>query len=103
MRQRIAAAAPALPEPVVAKLLDMEAGELDLLLQYPAAAAAQVRAARWLSCLHVYEGRHVTIGRLELLWLHPDVIASHGVPSVACQCWLGISVLCLATSRLRIC
>ena len=45
MRQRIAAAAPALPEPVVAKLLEMEAGELDLLLQYPAAAAAQVCSA----------------------------------------------------------
>lgn len=42
MRQRLAAAAPALPEPVVLKLLDMEAGELDLLLQYPAAAATQV-------------------------------------------------------------
>jgi glutamate/tyrosine decarboxylase-like PLP-dependent enzyme len=51
MRQRIAAAAPALPEPVVAKLLDMEAGELDLLLQYPAAAAAQVRAVQLLSWL----------------------------------------------------
>ena len=53
MRQRIAAAAAALPEPVVAKLLDMEAGELDLLLQYPAAAAAQVCsvAAGMLLCL----------------------------------------------------
>lgn len=43
MRQRLAAAAPLrLPEAVVAKLLEMDAGELDLLLQYPPAATAQV-------------------------------------------------------------
>jgi hypothetical protein len=50
MRGRITASAPALPEPVVAKLLDMEAGELDLLLQYPAAAAAQVRSCHHVQC-----------------------------------------------------
>ncbi len=44
MRQRLAAAAPlALPEPVILKLLEMDAGELDLLLQYPPAATSQVR------------------------------------------------------------
>lgn len=44
MRQRLAAAAPlALPEPVILKLLEMDAGELDLLLQYPSAATSQVR------------------------------------------------------------
>ena len=34
-----------LPEPVVAKMLDMEAGELDLILNYPTAAQQQVCGA----------------------------------------------------------
>ncbi len=49
MRGRLAAACPALPEPVVLKMLDMEAGELDLVLQYPQAAAAQARLTNVLS------------------------------------------------------
>lgn len=68
MRQRLAAAAPALPEPVVAKMLDMEAGELDLILQYPVAAAAQVRivclcwAGRKLACeVSWWFGPHATV------------------------------------------
>ena len=32
-----------LPEPIVVKMLDMEAGELDLILNYPKAAQQQVR------------------------------------------------------------
>jgi len=32
-----------LPEPVVLKMLDMEAGELDLILNYPTAAKQQAR------------------------------------------------------------
>ena len=43
MRQRIAEACGAgLPEPVVGRLLAMEAGELDLILHYPRAARQQV-------------------------------------------------------------
>ena len=47
MRSRIAERFPAgLPEPVVDKLLAIDAGELDLLLQYPQAIAGQVAEVR---------------------------------------------------------
>ena len=44
MRGRVAGACGALPEPVLDKLLTLEAGELDTLLTYPKAARAKARA-----------------------------------------------------------
>jgi tetratricopeptide (TPR) repeat protein len=44
MRKRIEARHPQLPSPVMDKLLTMDANELDLLLQYPAAIDGTVRA-----------------------------------------------------------
>ena len=77
MRERLAVTAPALPEPVVLKLLDMEAGELDLILQYPQAAAAQVHACcrfRWTSpCCNLATMQQ------------NDILASTGTHSVLMQ------------------
>ncbi len=42
MRQRLAGACPGLPEPVVLRLLALDAGDLDLMLQHPLGAQAQV-------------------------------------------------------------
>jgi hypothetical protein len=75
-------------------------GMLDLLLQYPAAAAAQVRAARWLSCLRVYDVRHVTIGRLEMLWLHPDVMVCHRLPASVGSSFQGAMSGCIQAQDL---
>jgi hypothetical protein len=43
MRERIAQRCGALPEPVLDKLLNIEAGELDDLLTYPAGILAKAR------------------------------------------------------------
>jgi len=43
MRERISDHFPHLPEPIMDKLLAMDAGELDLLLRYPKAIRGQVR------------------------------------------------------------
>ena len=43
MRERIRGACGALPEPVLDKLLTLEAGELDTLLTYPKAVQAKAR------------------------------------------------------------
>lgn len=45
MAQRIAEQHPALPQPVVSKLLAQDAGELDFRISHPEALADQVRAA----------------------------------------------------------
>lgn len=42
MRKRITASHPSLPEPVMDKMLTLEAGELDLLLQYPEATSRTI-------------------------------------------------------------
>jgi hypothetical protein len=46
MRGRIGAACPGLPEPVASALLALDAGDLDLLLQHPLGAQAQVGGGR---------------------------------------------------------
>ena len=43
MRERISDHFPHLPQPIMDKLLAMDAGELDLLLRYPKAIRGQVR------------------------------------------------------------
>jgi hypothetical protein len=43
MASRIAAVYPALPPPVVTKLLSLDAGDLDTLLTHPLALHGQVR------------------------------------------------------------
>lgn len=45
MRGRIEAVCGALPEPVVTKMLATDADDLDLMLNHPVAAVAQVRSA----------------------------------------------------------
>lgn len=42
MRERLLEACPALPQPVVDKMLAMDAGELDLILQHPSATQKKV-------------------------------------------------------------
>ena len=45
MKERITAAHPALPEPVMDKLLTMPAGDLDLILQHPKATTWKVQVS----------------------------------------------------------
>ena len=47
MKERIATHCGALPEPVLDKLLNVEAGELDTLLTYPAGVQAKVSLHTW--------------------------------------------------------
>lgn len=53
MRQRIADHCGALPEPVLDKLLNVEAGELDTLLTYPAGVQAKVVLTSLVICTPV--------------------------------------------------
>jgi hypothetical protein len=53
MRQRIADHCGALPEPVLDKLLNVEAGELDTLLTYPAGVQAKVVLTSLVMCTPV--------------------------------------------------
>ena len=57
MRERIAEhCGRELPEPVVLKMLDMEAGELDLILNYPTAAQQQASIAVVMPCARRADG-----------------------------------------------
>ena len=53
MRERISDHFPHLPEPIMDKLLAMDAGELDLLLRYPKAIRGQVSVFFFSDCLPV--------------------------------------------------
>ena len=53
MRERISDHFPHLPEPIMDKLLAMDAGELDLLLRYPKAIRGQVSVFLFSDCLPV--------------------------------------------------
>ena len=50
MSSRIAEELPGLPEPGMEKLLEVDAGDLDLMIQNPLALQGQVRQTAYCSC-----------------------------------------------------
>ncbi|BDA46880.1 hypothetical protein COCOBI_09-3330 [Coccomyxa sp. Obi] len=82
MKERIATHCGGLPEPVLDKLLNIEAGELDTLLTYP--AGVQTKAKQLLDVLEEHGPEYLETWRLPpLTWTELEELkANAGVPAI---------------------